>query len=98
MSKQEIVTFKVEDSLMAALAAIPNRSEFIRNAVKTALENICPVCQGTGVLSVEQKKHWERFSRRHSLIKCGTCGAFHIVCQNEGDARLEAEEDSDHAH
>jgi hypothetical protein len=68
MSKQEIVTFKVEDSLMAVLSAIPNRSEFIRNAVKTAVEIICAVCHGTGVLSVEQKKHGERFSRHHSLI------------------------------
>ncbi len=92
MNKQEIVSFKVEDSLMEALSAIPNRSEFIRNAIKTALENICPFCQGTGVLSVEQKKHWELFSRHHAMIRCETCGAIHPVCSNEHEGASENEE------
>lgn len=84
--KSDIVTFKVDEQLMELLRHIPNRSNFIRSAVLRALENVCPLCQGAGVLSTSQLKHWEDFSRHHELRECPTCEEFHLVCNGEEDS------------
>jgi len=78
--KQEIITFKVDASLAEALKAVPNRSEFIRSAVMLALENCCPLCQGSGMLTPAQRKHWTSFVANHSVEKCEQCHAVHLVC------------------
>ncbi|MEW6501288.1 MAG: ribbon-helix-helix domain-containing protein [Thermodesulfobacteriota bacterium] len=78
--KQTIITFKADEALAEALQGVSNRSEFIRNAILTALDNGCPLCQGTGILTPEQQKHWTRFIASHSLEKCGQCQAVHLVC------------------
>jgi metal-responsive CopG/Arc/MetJ family transcriptional regulator len=49
--KLEVVSFKAEAPLVDALDALPNRSEFIRLALRTALKGTCPLCGGTGILS-----------------------------------------------
>ncbi|MEJ2716867.1 MAG: ribbon-helix-helix domain-containing protein [Deltaproteobacteria bacterium] len=81
--KQEIITFKVPESLKEAMKGIPNRSEFIRAAILAALDSVCPLCQGTGILLPNQKRHWERFARDHSVRECEECNAFHLVCGHE---------------
>jgi len=78
--KLETITFKADETLAEALREVPNRSEFIRNAIANALENSCPLCQGTGILSDEQRKHWAGFLATHSLEKCAECNAIHLVC------------------
>ncbi len=78
--KQEIITFKVDSSLAEALKSVPNRSEFIRSAVMLALENSCPLCQGRGMLTPEQRNHWTSFVTNHSVEKCDQCQAVHLVC------------------
>ena len=78
--KQSIITFKADAALAEALQAVPNKSEFIRNAILTALENGCPLCQGTGILTPEQQRHWAHFIASHSLEKCDECQAVHLVC------------------
>ena len=80
---QEVVTFKVEASLLDMLRGIPNRSAFIRTALLSALDNLCPLCRGTGILTPEKKQHWTEFSRDHGAQECGTCHKLTIVCQNE---------------
>ena len=40
----ETITFKVEQELLQQLGGIPNRSEFIRNALLLALGSLCPLC------------------------------------------------------
>ncbi len=82
-AKAEIVTFKVDESLRDAMKDIPNRSEFIRSAVLTALENVCPVCKGTGILTPNQKEHWIAFTKGHSLEECDDCHEIHLVCFNK---------------
>ena len=81
--KQEVITFKVDAALNEAMEGIPNRSAFIRSAILAALESTCPLCRGTGVLSVEQLGHWREFSKNHSVEKCEDCHSFHIVCELE---------------
>ncbi len=81
--KQEVITFKVDEALGKAMEGIPNRSEFIRAAILSALESTCPLCRGTGILTSEQQKHWEIFSRDHAVEKCDECHSFHLVCAAE---------------
>lgn len=82
--KEEIITFKVDEALAEALSGVPNRSAFIRQAVLEALGNSCPVCQGTGVLTVRQMEHWQEFSVHHHVEDCDTCHEPHLVCIHEG--------------
>jgi len=78
--KQDIITFKVPEYLKEAMKGIPNRSEFIRTAILAALESVCPLCKGTGILFPNQKVHWERFTQDHSIKECSECHAIHLVC------------------
>ncbi|MCA1961350.1 MAG: CopG family transcriptional regulator [Desulfomonile sp.] len=78
--KHEIITFKVPESLKDAMKGVPNRSEFIRNAILTALDSVCPLCKGTGIFSPHQKEHWKQFTRDHSIQECEDCHALHLVC------------------
>ncbi len=81
--KQAVVTFKADESLMEALQRIPNRSLFIRSAVLAALENTCPLCLGTGILTPEQRAHWESFSLDHEVKECKVCHEWHLVCSHD---------------
>lgn len=78
--KQSIVTFKVDDDLLDAIRDIPNRSQFIRSAVIGALGTVCPLCNGSGTLSKNQKRHWDDFTADHSLEKCSDCHERILVC------------------
>lgn len=78
--RQEIITFKADRSLLDAMAGVPNRSEFIRNAVLAALENICPLCKGRGILTANQRNHWNSFAADHGLAECDDCHEMHLVC------------------
>jgi len=84
--KREIITFKVDESLAGAMLGIGNRSEFIRAAILHALENGCPLCKGTGILTPDQRRHWDSFAVNHSVEECGDCHALRLVCEAEGDA------------
>lgn len=86
LSKETVITFKADASLLAALSKIHNRSEFIRSAILNALANHCPLCQGAGVLTPNQKRHWEAIAAAHPLRECDDCHEVHLVCtQDEGD-------------
>ncbi len=87
--KEEIITFKVDESLAEELKMIPNRSAFIRNALLQALENECPLCHGTGTLTPNQKKHWKEFAETHHIVECSDCRETYIRCE-----RSEAEPES----
>ena len=78
--KQELITFKVDPSLAEAIRRVPNRSEFIRNAILAAMDSICPMCGGLGILTPDQRQHWEAFATEHSVSECEDCHALHLVC------------------
>jgi hypothetical protein len=78
--KQEIVTFKVDVALWRAMRGVENRSEFIRAAILAALQSVCPLCKGTGILTPDQHRHWDAFARNHELAECKNCHAVHLVC------------------
>ena len=79
--KDEIITFKVDEDLSKLIKDLPNRSEFIRNAILAALESVCPLCNGTGILSPNQKRHWDDFAVNHPVKKCGDCDERILICQ-----------------
>lgn len=81
--KEEVITFKVDERLAEAMSGVQNRSAFIRDAILAALGNTCPVCRGTGILSVSQKNHWEEFTRHHHVEQCDECQEEHLVCDHE---------------
>ena len=78
--KQEMIAFKADGALLDALSGMPNRSEFIRAALFEALGGTCPLCRGTGMLSVRQREHWDEFARDHSVKVCGDCHELKLVC------------------
>ncbi|MEZ5357343.1 MAG: CopG family transcriptional regulator [Candidatus Zixiibacteriota bacterium] len=78
--KTEIITFKVDEAISAALKDVPNKSEFIRSAVTAALASTCPLCQGAGYLSPSQKEHWDTFARNHTVQECNECHERHLIC------------------
>lgn len=79
-TKSEIITFKADPSLYRALQHIPNRSEFIRSAIQSALENTCPVCGGAGFLTGTQRDHWNEFMTSHREKDCVDCH-LHLECK-----------------
>ncbi len=87
--KHEVISFKADESLLKAMQGIPNRSEFIRAAVLAALDGVCPLCRGTGILTPAQQAHWKSFSRSHALAECHQCHALHLVC---GESQTQAPE------
>ena len=86
-SKAGVVTFKVDDALLAAMKGVPNRSEFIRAAVIAALDGACPVCKGTGILTPNQRRHWESFADDHSVVECEKCHELRVVCVRSESGR-----------
>ena len=86
MKKHEVITFKVDESLMEIMKTIPNRSEFIRHAILQALDNLCPLCQGTGIFSPSKKRHWEDFIKNHSMKRCEECDEVMFLCSSENEA------------
>ncbi|HOD66766.1 MAG TPA: CopG family transcriptional regulator [candidate division Zixibacteria bacterium] len=85
--KSEIVTFKVDGALLEELRKVPNRSAFIRTAVLSALRATCPLCQGTGILSASQQRHWDRFAHDHAVTECDDCHELYLVCEHEAGQR-----------
>lgn len=83
--KAEIITFKADESLLEAMRGVANRSEFIRQAILSALQSVCPLCGGSGVLTPNQRNHWEQFTKDHSMVECEDCHEVRLVCQREDD-------------
>lgn len=81
--KERVISFKVDGKLAEDLDKIPNKSDFIRKAIETALVGKCPLCNGMGVLTREQQKHMQHFLTLHSLETCEKCDAVHFVCQTD---------------
>ncbi len=80
--KTEVISFKADEQLLAALKGVANRSEFIRAAILAALDNTCPLCGGAGALTPNQMRHWHDLTSDHSLETCSDCNETRLVCSN----------------
>jgi hypothetical protein len=88
--RHSIVTFKADADLLARLERVANRSAFIRSALLSALDQVCPVCRGSGLLSAGQRRHWEAFAAHHPLDRCDDCDEIHIVCDKTPQPNVHA--------
>ncbi len=79
----EVITFKVDQSLAKLMRGIENRSEFIRAAILQAMDNVCPFCRGSGVLTPHRKKHWDELTKHHAVKECKECESDVLVCAHE---------------
>jgi len=74
-AKSALVALKIDAETAALLDSLPNKSEFIRAALRARLEETCPLCGGTGV---RPRSHVERPGGRHlhalPRARCGDCG------------------------
>ena len=86
--KEGVITFKVNEDLLEVIRAIPNRSEFIRAAILAALENVCPLCSGAGILSPKQKAHWEAFAEHHAVVRCAECDELVMACDKDPEGKI----------
>ena len=48
--------------------------------ILSALDNRCPLCQGAGVLSPDQMRHWRDLEADHSVEECEHCRELRLVC------------------
>ena len=84
-AKNEVICFKVDRDLSELMRGIDNRSGFIHKAILDALDNCCPLCKGTGVLTPKQKTHWVRFAKEHPVEECDDCHEYHLTCSVSDD-------------
>ena len=74
-AKTNHVAVKVDAETAALLDGLPNKSEFVRAALRARLEETCPLCAGSGV---RPRVHVERPGGRHlhalPRARCGDCG------------------------
>src|SRR3569832_2692358 len=73
-SMQRVVTFKVEEEVAAFLDAMPNKSDFIRKALLSALLEPCPICNGKGSVPRSLRHDLERIFRKQEFVPCSFCG------------------------
>jgi hypothetical protein len=74
--KSAIVALKVDAETAALLDALPNKSEFIRAAVRARLDELCPLCRGSGLRPEATVSHAPGGRHLHALprFRCGDCG------------------------
>jgi hypothetical protein len=80
-NQNETITFKADETIKNAMKGIVNRSDFIRSAILAALNNTCPLCYGSGILTPHQHKRWEDFTKHHPRVDCDQCSAGHFSCE-----------------
>jgi hypothetical protein len=73
--KPALVAVKIDAETAQWLDTLPNKSEFIRAALRTRLDAACPLCSGTGV---RPPAPLPRPGGRHLHVlpraRCGDCG------------------------
>lgn len=72
--KSTLVAFKVEEELAEFLDKLPNKSEFIRQAIQSKLGRTCPLCFGTGAVSNDTHDRFQAFLEKFDLHHCESCG------------------------
>jgi hypothetical protein len=72
--KQRVVTFKVEEDVAAFLDGMPNKSDFIRKALLSALLEPCPVCNGKGSVPRSLRHDLEMVFHNQQFVPCSFCG------------------------
>jgi len=75
---KEAVPFNVDFALYKKIDDIPNRSDFLRNAISKELGSVCPLRADMGMLDAVQISHWDAFAANHPLASCEPCKSANI--------------------
>jgi len=73
--KSVVVTFRVDAHLAEALERLPDKSQFIRQALAKTFHETCPACAGEGRLDCDAAKWIAEVLKRDGAKKCVCCGA-----------------------
>jgi hypothetical protein len=72
--KSRTVAVKVEAEVADFLDRLPNKSDFIRQAILAQFRMACPLCSGSGTVPRGLGDHFAPVVRRNRLKKCEKCG------------------------
>jgi hypothetical protein len=72
--KSVVVTFRVDPHLAEALERIPDKSAFIREALRGSLHETCPACGGTGRVDCEASQWLAKLLASKGARSCSCCG------------------------
>lgn len=70
----DLIAFKVEPDVATILNEMPNKSAFIREAIRSALGQKCPVCAGSGVLTSARIQEFRFLLEALPSVPCRGCG------------------------
>jgi hypothetical protein len=72
--KSRTVAVKVEEEVADFLDRLPNKSDFIRQAILAQFRMACPLCTGSGTVPRGLGGHYGPVVRKHRVKKCEKCG------------------------
>jgi len=73
--KSVVVTFRVDPHLAEALERIPDKSAFIREALRSSFHEPCPACSGTGRVDCDSASWLAKVLASKGARNCECCGA-----------------------
>jgi hypothetical protein len=74
-AKSVVVTFRVDAHLAEALERLPDKSQFIRTAIKSAFHETCPACGGEGRVDSDASKWLTEVLKKNGARRCQCCAA-----------------------
>lgn len=84
--RDRIISFKVNAELGRLLDALPNKSDFIRQAILTQFRAICPFCRGKGVVPSGLGEHYTAVFACHRHVRCAGCSATEAIPDDHATA------------
>lgn len=82
-NKSAVVTFRVDRHLAEALDKLPDKSAFIRDALRRSFHATCPACGGEGRVDCEAADWLRKVLEREGARACGCCGTAFPVSAEE---------------
>ena len=73
-AKSVVVTFRVDRHLAEALDRLPDKSAFIRDALRRSFHETCPACGGEGRVDCEAASWLRELLDRERARNCACCG------------------------
>jgi hypothetical protein len=84
--KPRTVAVKVEEELADFLDRLPNKSEFIRQAILAQFGMACPLCAGSGQVPAAVGSHYAPVLAAHRRRACSRCAAEEPIPADPGAA------------
>jgi hypothetical protein len=80
------VAVKIEAELARFLDQLPNKSEFIRQAILAQFGTACPLCVGSGQVPSAIGVHYAPVLGRHRERSCAKCGRTEAIPKDPSTA------------